>query len=54
MDAGEHLLTIANLSADQGDMRFAGKGVLEHVNIELAVVGRELRGSHAADRRPTE
>ena len=47
--AGEHVLPVANLSADEGDVRLSGKGVLEHTDVELAVVGWELCRGDATD-----
>ena len=49
--AHEHVLAVADVAADQRDVRLVVDLVLERVHAEVAVVGRQLRRRDALDER---
>ena len=51
VDAHQHVLAVADLAADQRDVRLVIDLVLERVDAEIAVLGRHLRGRDALDQR---
>ena len=50
MNAGEHLLPVAEVAFDERHMGGAVEAALEDVDDEIAMLRRELGGGHQRDR----